>query len=165
RARAALAAGRHTCARGWAGRRRQRGAGDECAGGDSREPAAVPQADRLALRQRARDHGVVHRLGLHALGRGVGRRAGHHRADRLVLAGAPGNGAGARAGAKAMKPVDDAMLDARHLPSYAFGSGSLMWWSTMGLMLIEGTVFGIGIMMYFYLRGVSAAWPIDAPAP
>lgn len=57
------------------------------------------------------------------------------------------------------------VLDVRALPSFAFGQGSLMWWSTIGLMLIEGTVFAIGVMMYFYLRGVSAAWPIDAAPP
>jgi cytochrome c oxidase subunit 3 len=34
-----------------------------------------------------------------------------------------------------------------------------MWWSTMGLMLIEGTVFAIGVMMYFYLRGVALHGP------
>jgi cytochrome c oxidase subunit 3 len=57
------------------------------------------------------------------------------------------------------------VVDVRGLPSYAFGQGSLMWWSTMGLMLIEGTVFAIGVMMYFYLRGVASAWPIDAAPP
>ena len=38
-------------------------------------------------------------------------------------------------------------LDVSALPTYRFGPGSLMWWGTMGLMLIEGTVFGLGIMM------------------
>jgi heme/copper-type cytochrome/quinol oxidase subunit 3 len=61
------------------------------------------------------------------------------------------------------RPLD--VLDVHALPSYAFGQGSLMWWSTMGLMLIEGTVFAIGVMMYFYLRGVADAWPIDATPP
>jgi cytochrome c oxidase subunit 3 len=65
--------------------------------------------------------------------------------------------------AQANNGVD--VLDVRGLPSYAFGQGSLMWWSTMGLMLIEGTVFAIGVMMYFYLRGVASAWPIDAAPP
>nr|WP_243672142.1 hypothetical protein [Paraburkholderia kirstenboschensis] len=32
------------------------------------------------------------------------------------------------------------MLNVRHLPSFAFGHRSLMWWSTVCLMLIEGTV-------------------------
>jgi cytochrome c oxidase subunit I+III len=53
----------------------------------------------------------------------------------------------------------DRELDVRELPSYRFGPVSLMWWSTMGLVLIEGTVFAIGVMMYFYLRGVAAAGP------
>lgn len=56
-------------------------------------------------------------------------------------------------------------MDVSALPTYSFGAGSLMWWSTMGLMLIEGTVFAIAIMMYLYLRGVAAAWPIDAVPP
>ncbi len=29
------------------------------------------------------------------------------------------------------------MLDVRHLPSFGFGHRSLMWWGTMGLMLIR----------------------------
>ncbi|MBB1600436.1 cytochrome c oxidase subunit 3 [Variovorax sp. UMC13] len=56
-------------------------------------------------------------------------------------------------------------LDVRGLTSYAFGQRSLMWWGTMGLMLIEGTVFAIGVMMYFYLRGVASVWPLDAAPP
>jgi heme/copper-type cytochrome/quinol oxidase subunit 3 len=35
----------------------------------------------------------------------------------------------------------------------------------MGLMLIEGTVFAIGVMMYFYLRSVAPAWPMAAKRP
>jgi cytochrome c oxidase subunit I+III len=64
-----------------------------------------------------------------------------------------------------MTAPDERVLDVRSLPSFAFGQGSLMWWGTMGLMLIEGTVFAIGVMMYFYLRGVSEVWPIEGPAP
>ena len=56
-------------------------------------------------------------------------------------------------------------LDVRQLPSYRYGQGSLMWWGTVGLMLIEGTVFGLGVMMYFYLRGIADAWPIHAAPP
>lgn len=63
------------------------------------------------------------------------------------------------------RPVPGQVLDVSSLPTYAFGTGSLMWWSTMGLMLIEGTVFAIAVMMYFYLRGVAAAWPLDAVPP
>ena len=56
-------------------------------------------------------------------------------------------------------------LDVRHLPTYGFGTRSLMWWGTLGMMLIEGTVFAIGILMYFYLRGIAPAWPLGAPPP
>ena len=35
----------------------------------------------------------------------------------------------------------------------------------MGLMLIEGTVFAIGVMMYFYLRSVAPNWPMAASPP
>ncbi|MEX3936652.1 cytochrome c oxidase subunit I [Paraburkholderia phymatum] len=56
-------------------------------------------------------------------------------------------------------------LDVRKLPSFGFGSRSLMWWATAGLMLIEGTVFAIAVAMYFYLHSVNAAWPMDAPPP
>jgi heme/copper-type cytochrome/quinol oxidase subunit 3 len=57
------------------------------------------------------------------------------------------------------------VLDVRDLPTYGYGHRSLMWWSTMGLMLIEGTVFAIGVMTYFYLRGVAPQWPMAARSP
>ena len=55
-------------------------------------------------------------------------------------------------------------LDVSHLPTYAFGNRSLMWWATAGMMVIEATVFAIGIVAYFYLRGLATAWP-PASAP
>jgi cytochrome c oxidase subunit I+III len=57
------------------------------------------------------------------------------------------------------------MLDVRHLPTFGFGHRSLMWWSTVGLMLIEGTVFAVGAMMYFYLRSLTPVWPLNAAPP
>jgi heme/copper-type cytochrome/quinol oxidase subunit 3 len=56
-------------------------------------------------------------------------------------------------------------VDVRDLPSFGFGHRSAMWWATAGLMLIEGTVFAIAVAMYFYLRDINAAWPLDAPPP
>lgn len=56
-------------------------------------------------------------------------------------------------------------LEVRQLPSFGFSHRSLMWWATAGLMAIEGTVFAIAVAMYFYLRGVNAAWPMHAPPP
>ena len=51
-------------------------------------------------------------------------------------------------------PIDAPVTvsDVSALPDTAFGHRSLMWWGTMGLMVIEGTVFGLAIAMYFYLR-------------
>jgi heme/copper-type cytochrome/quinol oxidase subunit 3 len=57
------------------------------------------------------------------------------------------------------------VLDVAHLPPGAFGSRSLMWWGTMGIVLIEGTAFGLAIGMYFYLRTRVPAWPPDGIAP
>ena len=53
----------------------------------------------------------------------------------------------------------------RALPTFGFGARSPMWWATFGLMLIEGTVFAIAIVAYFYLRSVNATWPLNAPPP
>ncbi len=56
-------------------------------------------------------------------------------------------------------------IDVRGLPSFGFSSRSLMWWATAGLMLIEGTVFALGVAAYFYLRDVNASWPLGTPVP
>ena len=56
-------------------------------------------------------------------------------------------------------------LDVGALPPGAFGSRSLMWWGTMGIVLIEGTVFALAIGAYFYLRTRMPSWPPDGVAP
>lgn len=57
------------------------------------------------------------------------------------------------------------VIDVRALPTFAFSHRSLMWWSTAGLMLIEGTVFAIAVMTVFYLRTRAPAWPMAAEPP
>jgi cytochrome c oxidase subunit 3 len=52
-----------------------------------------------------------------------------------------------------------ATLDVRGLPRFAFGAKSILWWGTMGLVAIEGTMFAILIATYFYLRTRSTEWP------
>lgn len=52
-----------------------------------------------------------------------------------------------------------ATIDVSHLPDHAYGSRSIMWWSTMSIIAIEGTVFLIAIASYFYLQGNEDAWP------
>jgi cytochrome c oxidase subunit III len=56
-------------------------------------------------------------------------------------------------------------LDVSHLPTYAFHHRSLMWWGTAGMIVIEGTLFAIGLVTYFYLRGLAHSWPLSAPPP
>jgi cytochrome c oxidase subunit III len=56
-------------------------------------------------------------------------------------------------------------LDVSHLPSFGFGTRSLMWWGTAGMMAIEGVAFAFMIIVYFYLRALAQTWPYGAPAP
>jgi heme/copper-type cytochrome/quinol oxidase subunit 3 len=56
-------------------------------------------------------------------------------------------------------------LDVGALAPGAFGSRSLMWWGTMGIVLIEGTVFALAMAAYFYFRTRMATWPPDGVAP
>lgn len=60
---------------------------------------------------------------------------------------------------------DGRVLDVSTLPTFAFGHRSPVWWGTMGLMLIEGTVFALAIMAYFYLRSHATAWPMSRLPP
>ena len=56
-------------------------------------------------------------------------------------------------------------VDAAALPSYAFGHRSPMWWGTVGVAAIEGAVFALAIMMYFYIRTRVTTWPPGVPPP
>ena len=57
------------------------------------------------------------------------------------------------------------LLDVSQLPSYKFGHHSLMWWGTMGMIAIEGTVFAIAVASYFYLWSQADTWPMSAEPP
>jgi heme/copper-type cytochrome/quinol oxidase subunit 3 len=56
-------------------------------------------------------------------------------------------------------------LDLSALPQSAIGPRSLVWWGTLGFMLIEGTGFLLATGAYFYLRGRTEAWPPNGRAP
>ncbi len=56
-------------------------------------------------------------------------------------------------------------IDVAGLAPGAFGSRSLMWWGTLGLVLIEGTVFGLAIASYFYFRTRMPRFPPDGVRP
>lgn len=56
-------------------------------------------------------------------------------------------------------------IDVSHLPEYAFGHRSIMWWGGAALMAIEGTMFVLLIVTYLYLKGRSPEWPPGYFAP
>ena len=56
-------------------------------------------------------------------------------------------------------------LDVGALAPGAFGSRSLMWWGTLGMVLIESTVFALAIASYFYFRTRMPSWPPGGVAP
>jgi len=45
------------------------------------------------------------------------------------------------------------------LPTTTFGHRSLMWWGTLGFMMIEGSTLFICVVAYFYLRRNFDSWP------
>jgi heme/copper-type cytochrome/quinol oxidase subunit 3 len=56
-------------------------------------------------------------------------------------------------------------LDVSQLPDVVFGRRSIMSWGMFGMMLIEGTMFGIVLATYFYLRTRTSDWPPEGYPP
>ena len=50
-------------------------------------------------------------------------------------------------------------LDVSALPPGAFGSRTLTFWGTLGIVVIESTVFALAVAAYFYLASRAPAWP------
>jgi cytochrome c oxidase subunit III len=61
-----------------------------------------------------------------------------------------------------LRPPGRRVLDLSGMATYGYGTRSLMWWGTWGMILIEGTVFALAVVTYFYLSQYSFHWP---PAP
>jgi heme/copper-type cytochrome/quinol oxidase subunit 3 len=57
------------------------------------------------------------------------------------------------------------VVDVREMPSYGFGTRSVMYWGTLGVVAIEGTVFLMALVSYFYLRAQAQTWPLGVPPP
>lgn len=57
------------------------------------------------------------------------------------------------------------IIDVSRLPTYAFSHRSLMFWGTAGMIVIEGTMFAIALVTYYYLRGRALHWPMSSPPP
>src|SRR6185503_14130588 len=64
--------------------------------------------------------------------------------------------------AKPLRPAGDVS----QLPTVVFGSRSLMWWSTLGFMVVEGWTLALLVVSYLYLRQNYEAWPpLRTPYP
>ena len=61
--------------------------------------------------------------------------------------------------------IDRRNIDVSALPEYAFGYQGLIWWGTVGYMVIEGSIFVIALVAYFYLRLRVDQWPPSLPDP
>jgi heme/copper-type cytochrome/quinol oxidase subunit 3 len=56
-------------------------------------------------------------------------------------------------------------VDVSHLAPGAFGYRSILWWGTLGIVMIETMAFALAIGSYFYLRTRVTHWPPDAHPP
>ena len=57
------------------------------------------------------------------------------------------------------------VVDVAVLPDHAFGHHGLIWWGTTGFMVIEGSMFVLTLIAYYYLRLRVAEWPPSLPDP
>jgi len=55
--------------------------------------------------------------------------------------------------------VEQRRVDVSGLPSVVFGHHSIMWWGTLGFMLIEGFTLVLMMASYLYLRMNELDWP------
>lgn len=51
------------------------------------------------------------------------------------------------------------IIDVSKLPGFAFAARDPLWWGLTLLLVIEGMVFALLLVTYFYLRGNEALWP------
>ena len=57
------------------------------------------------------------------------------------------------------------VLDVSTLPDHAFGHKGLIWWGSVGYMVIEGSMFVMVLIAYYFLRTRSSEWPPSVPNP
>jgi cytochrome c oxidase subunit 3 len=50
-------------------------------------------------------------------------------------------------------------IDVSELPTVVFGSRDLMWWGTLGFIVIEGFTLAVAAVTYLYLRRNFVGWP------
>jgi heme/copper-type cytochrome/quinol oxidase subunit 3 len=54
--------------------------------------------------------------------------------------------------------VTTPVINVAPLPRVAFGHRSILWWATMGIIAIEGTMFALVIVSYLYIKGRNPHW-------
>ncbi|HEY2378497.1 MAG TPA: hypothetical protein VGH98_21130 [Gemmatimonadaceae bacterium] len=65
-----------------------------------------------------------------------------------------------------LSTAQQSLGDVAELPSVTFGHRSLMWWGTLGFMVIEGWTLALITAMYFYVRQNFETWPpLRTPRP
>jgi heme/copper-type cytochrome/quinol oxidase subunit 3 len=57
------------------------------------------------------------------------------------------------------------VLDVAALPDHAFGHQGLIWWGTIGFIVIEGSLFVMALVTYFVLRLRVPEWPPSLANP
>jgi heme/copper-type cytochrome/quinol oxidase subunit 3 len=55
--------------------------------------------------------------------------------------------------------MNRAVIDVSELPAFAFHHRNVVWWGTMGIIVIEGMMFALLIVAYLFLKGRSPHWP------
>lgn len=50
------------------------------------------------------------------------------------------------------------VINVAKLPPYAFGHRSILWWATLGIVAIEGTMFALVMTSYLYIKGRNPHW-------
>jgi cytochrome c oxidase subunit III len=61
--------------------------------------------------------------------------------------------------------VSRPVVDVAALPDFGFSHRGLVWWATLGIIMIEGTMFALMITNYLYLKGRSPQWPPGVHPP
>jgi len=57
------------------------------------------------------------------------------------------------------------VIDVSPLPEYGFGHRSLIWWATLSMIAVEGTMFALVVTNYLYLKGRAPHWPPGVQPP
>jgi cytochrome c oxidase subunit 3 len=55
--------------------------------------------------------------------------------------------------------AERSVIDVSGLPTVVFGNRGVLWWGTLGFMLIEGVTLALCVASYFYLRRNFVEWP------